>query len=57
MQEERNVLKDADLLVDIERRNVTLKGKQLALSVKEFELLVLLLRKRHTTLRKDYIFS
>ena len=34
-----------------------LKGKQLALSVKEFELLVLLLRKRHTTLRKDYIFS
>ena len=57
MQEERNVLKDDDLLVDIERRNVTLKGKQLALSVKEFELLVLLLRKRHTTLRKDYIFS
>ena len=43
MQEERNVLKDDDLLVDIERRNVTLKGKQLALSVKEFELLVLLL--------------
>ena len=57
MQEERNVLKDDDLLVDIERRNVTLKGKQLALSVKEFELLVLLLRKKHTTLRKDYIFS
>lgn len=56
MQEERNVLKDDDLLVDIERRNVTLKGKQLALSVKEFELLVLLLRKKHTTLRKDYIF-
>ena len=47
MQEERNVLKDDDLLVDIERRNVTLKGKQLALSVKEFELLILLLRKKH----------
>ena len=57
MQEERNVLKDDDLLVDIERRSVTLKGKPLALSVKEFELLVLLLRKKHTTLRKDYIFS
>lgn len=57
MKEERSILKDDDLTIDIERHIVTLRGEPLALSVKEFELLVLLLRKKHTTLRKDYIFS
>lgn len=45
MKEERSILTDDDLTIDIERHIVTLRGEPLALSVKEFELLVLLLRK------------
>lgn len=57
MKEQRTMMKDGNLIVDIERRNVLLEGTRLALSVKEYELLVLLMKKKHTTLRKDYIFS
>lgn len=49
-------LEDVDLCVDIDKRRVTLQQKPISLSNKEFELLVLLMKHKHKTLTKEYLF-
>lgn len=57
LKDERHCLEDGDLCVDITHRNVTLQDKKLALSIKEYDLLVLMMKHAHTTLSKEYIFT
>lgn len=57
MKEEIRSLKDKDLCIDLNKRTVTLDNKQIVLSIKEYELLVLMMKNRNTTLNKNYIFS
>lgn len=56
-KEEEHMLIDQDLCVDVIKRSVTLDGIRISLSIKEYELLVLLMRHRHTTLHKTMIFQ
>lgn len=48
-------LRIKDLIVDMERREVTLKGKPLTLRHKEYELLVLFLEKQGRVLTKEFL--
>ena len=57
MKEEIRILKDRDLEIDLVKRRVTRDKEVLSLSIKEYELLVLLMKHAHTTLNKEYIFS
>lgn len=57
MKETVFVLQDKNLCVDLNRRLVTLDEAPLQLSVKEYELLVLMMKNPKTTLHKEYIFS
>lgn len=57
MKEEIRSLKDNELCIDLNKRTVTLDNKQIMLSIKEYELLVLMMKNRNTTLNKNYIFS
>lgn len=56
MKEEVRCFQDADLLVDLVKRKVSIKDCELSLSIKEYELLVLLMKHPHTTLSKAYLF-
>ena len=57
MKETVFVLQDKNLCVDLNRRLVTLDEDPIQLSVKEYELLVLMMKNPKTTLHKEYIFS
>lgn len=57
MKEELRCLVDGSLTVDLIKRTVRIHNNLISLSVKEYELLVLLMKHRHTTLNKEYIFS
>lgn len=57
MKETVFVLQDKNLRVDLNRRLVTLDEAPVQLSVKEYELLVLMMKNPKTTLHKEYIFS
>lgn len=57
MKEEVSLLQDKNLCVDVKKRRVQLDGKEIALSVKEYELLVLLMKQKKTTLNKQYLFQ
>ena len=50
-------LQDKDLILDMESRVVSLNQKELGLSLKEYELLVLLMKHRNKTLSKEYLFT
>ncbi|MEG0365986.1 MAG: response regulator transcription factor [Coprobacillus sp.] len=51
------VLQDKDLVVNVESRVVSLGKKELSLSLKEFDLLLLLMKHRNKTLSKEYLFT
>lgn len=57
MRQELRCLTDNDLSIDLVKRCVELKGKPISLSIKEYELLVLLMKHQHTTLTKEYLFT
>lgn len=46
-------LRDGDLVVDVAARRVTVDGTEVELSAKEYDLLVLLLRRRGTVVTRD----
>lgn len=54
---EKRVICDSDLKLDPDRRQVFLSDKELSLTVKEFELLYLLMQNKGTALKKEYLFS
>ncbi|WP_195267714.1 response regulator transcription factor [Eubacterium sp. 1001713B170207_170306_E7] len=54
---ENPLLRDKDLVVDTASRTVCLKGAPLDITLKEYELLVLLLENAGKTLQKDWIFD
>lgn len=48
---------DGNLSIDIKAKKVTVNGKEISMTVKEYELLVLLVENKGKTLSKDYIFN
>ncbi len=55
--DEELILKAGDITIDAKARQVLCRGEVLELNVKEYELLLLLIRNRGKTLNKDYIFN
>lgn len=51
------LLKAGDITIDTKARQVLCRDQVLELNVKEYELLLLLIRNRGKTLNKDYIFN
>ncbi|WP_427338512.1 response regulator [Caloranaerobacter sp. DY30410] len=58
IQEKReNILKIGDITIDIEKHEVTKKGKKIDLTLKEFELLRILSEKRGNVLTRNYLLD
>ena len=57
VQRESQILSSGTVTVDQASRKVYLKGRELELNVKEYQLLLLFLRNPGKTLRKEYIFG
>ncbi|KGG79752.1 response regulator transcription factor [Caloranaerobacter azorensis] len=58
IQEKReSVLKIGDIMIDIEKHEVTKKGKKIDLTLKEFELLRILSEKRGNVLTRNYLLD
>lgn len=53
----QNILESKDIIIDRSARKVTLKGNVLELNVKEYELLLCLVKNPGKTLHKDYLFN
>lgn len=57
-QERReNVIKIGDITIDVEKHEVTKKGKKIDLTLKEFELLRILSEKRGNVLTRNYLLD
>lgn len=54
---EKRVICDGDLKLDPDKRQVFLSDKELSLTIKEFELLYLLMQNKGTALKKEYLFG
>lgn len=57
MEKDAHVLEDQGLCVDIDSHQVRCDGVVVTLSMKEFELLVILMKHKGTTLKKEYLFT
>lgn len=57
MKRQNMVIRSGDISIDKEARQVFLAGKELALTGKEYELLVLLAENPGRVLKKEYLFS
>lgn len=57
VQKESQILSSGAVTVDQASRKVYLKGRELELNVKEYQLLLLFLKNPGKTLRKEYIFG
>lgn len=54
---ETNLITDNDLVLNKNSRTVLLKGKELGLTTKEFELLLLLMENSGKVLKKEFLFN
>lgn len=57
LKRQNMVIRSGDISIDKEARQVFLAGKELALTGKEYELLVLLVENPGRVLKKEYLFS
>lgn len=57
LKDKRTLLVSGDISIDKNRREVYLKGETLNLTIKEYELLLLLVESPNKTLRKEYLFN
>lgn len=57
LKQKNTVLHSGDLSMDKENRQVFLKGEEISLTVKEYELLELLIENPGKTLHKDFLFD
>ena len=57
MKQENTVIHSGDISIDKEAKQVFVKHRQIALTVKEYELLVLFTENPGRTLRKEYLFD
>ena len=55
--ETTQIISEGELSIDIASRSVCHRGKELTLTVKEYELLVLFVKNKNKALRRDYIFD
>jgi len=57
VHESAALVKSGDILIDQDSMKVTCKGMELSLTIKEYDLLRLLVENKGKTLNKDYIFK
>lgn len=57
LKQKNTIIHSGDLSIDKEKRQMFLKGEELSLNVKEYELLELLIENPGKTLHKDFLFE
>jgi Response regulators consisting of a CheY-like receiver domain and a winged-helix DNA-binding domain len=57
VQESTAVIRSGDLVIDQDKMKVTCKEKELNLTIKEYDLLLLLVENKGKTLNKEYLFQ